>query len=220
VNESGSTSWRLRGGSGIRVARRRAPGVVRAPILVLGACLLGAVACASAPTTGDTGGSRTEETVASRGQANGPAAQDAAADVPLGDARAVHGTIDPATGARTEEPAVDERLHEPLRTEIQSGRLRQADEEYHADGGSLPTGFRVQVMATPDFAIATREASRLSGLLVGRFPVYVEYIDPYYKVRVGDFTSQEAAQPALGEVRGFGYADAWAVRTTIKKAPS
>jgi hypothetical protein len=184
------------------------------------AASLGVVACASAPTTGDSAGSRTEETVASRGAAEGRTSGNAASPLPLDDARAVHGTIDPATGARTEEPAVDERLHEPVRTEIQSGRLRQADEPYHADGGSLPTGFRVQVVATPDFGIASREASRLNGLLGGRFPVYVEYIDPYYKVRVGDFASQEAAQPALGEIRGLGYADAWAVRTTIKKAGS
>jgi hypothetical protein len=54
-------------------------------------------------------------------------------------------------------------------------------------------------------------------LLGGRYPVYVEFIDPYYKVRVGDFAGQEAAQPALAEVRGLGYADAWAVRTTIKQ---
>ncbi len=176
--------------------------------------ILAAAACASAPTTGDSKGGRTEEAVASRGQP----AHGAASAVPLDDARAVHGTIDPATGRRTAEAAVDERLHEPVRTEIQSGRLRQADEQYHADAGNLPTGFRVQVMATPDFGIAGSEASRLKGLLGGRFPVYVEYIDPYYKVRVGDFATQEAAQPALGEVRDLGYRDAWAVRTTIKKA--
>jgi SPOR domain len=180
--------------------------------------LVAAAACASAPTTGDSSGGRTEEVVASRDQPGGRPAQGVAAVGPLDDARAVHGTIDPATGRRTAQPAVNERLHEPVRTEIQSGRLRQADEPYHADAGNLPTGFRVQVMATPDFGIAGGVASRLKGLLGGRFPVYVEYIDPYYKVRVGDFATQEAAQPALGEVRALGYRDAWAVRTTIKQA--
>jgi hypothetical protein len=204
----------------VRLSDGRGPLVERAATLTLGVVVLAALACASAPTTGDSSGGRTEEAVASRGDTTGPAAQAAALPGPLDDARAVHGTIDPTTGRRTAEPAVGERLHEPVRTEIQSGRLRQADEPYHADGGSLPTGFRVQVMATPDFAIAGHEASRLKGLLGGRFPVYVEYIDPYYKVRVGDFATQEAAQPALGEVRGLGFDDAWAVRTTIKKGGS
>jgi hypothetical protein len=179
--------------------------------------ILAAAACASAPTTGDSSGGRTEEAVASRGKPDGQPAQGVVSPGPLADARAVHGTIDPTTGRRTAEPAVNERLHEPVRTEIQSGRLRQADEQYQAAAGNLPTGFRVQVMATPDFGIASGEASRLKGLLGGRFPVYVEYIDPYYKVRGGDFATQEAAQPALGEVRALGYRVAWAVRTTIKQ---
>jgi hypothetical protein len=181
--------------------------------------LLVATACASAPTTGESSGGRSEEAVPSRGGApEEQPAQDMASGGPLGDARALHGTIDPATGRRTVEPAVNERLREPVRTEIQSGRLLQADDGYHADEGALPTGYRVQVMATPDFGTAGAHASRLKELLGARYPVYIEYIDPYYKVRMGDFSTQEAAQPALAEVRGLGYADAWAVRTTIKKA--
>jgi hypothetical protein len=195
-----------------RVAARRHRGRSRAATAA--ALALAASACASAPTTGETGRGRTEETVAAQ---NEPAAQ-SPGPPPLDDARAVHGTIDPTTGRRTAEPAIGERLREPVRTEIQSGRLRQADEAYTPDAGTLPIGFRVQVMATPDFTTAGAEASHLKQRLGPSSAVYVEYIDPYYKVRVGDFATQEAAQATLDAVRGLGYRDAWAVRTTIKKA--
>lgn len=197
-----------------RVAARRQRGRSGAASAIAAALALAASACASASTTGETSRGRTEETVAAQ---NEPADQSAGLP-PLDDARAVHGTIDPTTGRRTAEPAIGERLREPLRTEIQSGRLRQADEEYTPDAGTLPIGFRVQVMATPDFTTAGAEASRLKQRLGESATVYVEYIDPYYKVRVGDFATQEAAQPTLDAVRGLGYRDAWAVRTTIKKA--
>ncbi|HEY7462293.1 MAG TPA: SPOR domain-containing protein [Gemmatimonadota bacterium] len=181
---------------------------------IAAALALAASACASAPTTGESSRGRTEETVAAGDQPATPSA----GLPPLDDARAVHGTIDPTTGRRTAEPAIGERLREPVRTEIQTGRLRQADEGYTSDAGTLPIGFRVQVMATPDFTTAGAEASRLKQRLGETAAVYVEYIDPYYKVRVGDFATQEAAQPTLDAVRGLGYRDAWAVRTTIKKA--
>jgi hypothetical protein len=176
--------------------------------------------CAPAATATGSRGERVEEAVATRGgervagrKAGGPAAS------PLpGDARAVHGTIDPATGERTARPAVDEQLREPRRTEIQTGRLRQAGEEYQPEAGELPYGYRIQVLAVPDFATASRLATDVKELLGGRLPVYLEFIDPYYKVRVGDFATQEEAQPALAQVRELGYRDAWAVRTTVKQA--
>ncbi|MFN2431828.1 MAG: SPOR domain-containing protein [Gemmatimonadota bacterium] len=187
------------------------------------ACL--ALAGCAAATSGGAGGGRTEEAVPTHAPGPRPAAplsepRDGApaAEAPLRDARAVHGTIDPATGRRTEEPALEGRLREPRRAELQAGRIRQAAAEYEPSGGELPYGYRVQVVASPDFATASRQAAQVNELLGGRLPVYVELIEPFYKVRVGDFASQEAAQPALSELRSLGFPDAWAVRTTIKQA--
>lgn len=191
--------------------------------------LAGCVPPASARGGGN--GDRTEEQVATRGgegtsgSAVDPAgsggsgdAGSTAADLPVSDAQAVYGTIDPATGRRTADAAVGQRLREPRRVEIQSGRLRQAPAEFHPEAGELPYGFRVQVAADADFARASREAARMKELLGGRYPVYLEFIDPYYKLRVGDFATQVDAQPALGEIRALGYADAWTVRTTIQRS--
>lgn len=193
---------------------------------LLAAASLAGVFAACAPAVSSTaGGGRAEEQVATR--RDPPSRADSAAapvtggsdtPLPLRDARAVHGTIDPATGRRTAEPAVGARLREPKRVEIQTGRLRQASEEYEPGSGQLPYGYRIQVTAKADFAAAGREATRIKELLGGRYPVYLEFIDPWYKVRVGDFSTVEAAQPALGDIRRLGYPDAWPVRTTIKAA--
>jgi septal ring-binding cell division protein DamX len=168
--------------------------------------------CAPAATGSREG--RTEEAVATRAPAAAPAPADAG---PLGDARAVHGTSDPATGRRTEEPAIDHQAREPRRSDLQAGRIRQAAEAYQ-EGGELPYGYRVQVVASPEYETASGQAARVNELLAGRLPVYVELVDPWYKVRVGDFVTQEAAQPTVEELRELGFADAWAVHTTIKQA--
>jgi hypothetical protein len=208
------------------------------------------VACAPAAKSSSSGRERIEEQVAARAEPGRgpideqvPASRDSiradtpqdsvepaepgrrpqdetAAAILLEGGHAVHGTIDPVTGRRTARPAVEQRLEEPRRTEIQAGRLRQPGGVGEPRPEELPQGYRVQVLASPDFAVATREATRLNELLGGRLPVYVEFIDPYYKVRVGDFATIERAQPLLAEIRALGYSDAWSVRTTIKQGGS
>ncbi len=177
--------------------------------------------CAPATTSGSRGvAGRTEEEVAARRvPAAEAAAESAQRDGGLGDAKAVHGTIDPVTGERTEQPAIEARVVEPVRGEIQAGRLRQAGEEYAPAAGEIPYGWRIQVYADASFVKASAQAGRTKELVEGSLPVYVEFIDPYYKVRVGDFADQEAARPALDRMRALGFSDAWSVRTTIKAGP-
>ncbi len=83
---------------------------------------------------------------------------------------------------------------------------------------TLADGFRVQVFATADRAIADSEA-QLAG---GRFgaPAYVDLDGGMYKVRVGDFVTRAEADKALAAIRR-NYADAWVVATKIrvKRAP-
>jgi hypothetical protein len=50
-------------------------------------------------------------------------------------------------------------------------------------------------------------------------PVYVERDDPWFKVRVGDFAARPAAERLRDELVEMGWADAWAVQTTIRTAP-
>ncbi len=74
-------------------------------------------------------------------------------------------------------------------------------------------GYRVQVMA----ALKEENANRLAEELRSKIdkPVYIEYIAPYYKVRVGDFLSREEAERFRDTLRSMGYYDAFIVETLI-----
>lgn len=87
-----------------------------------------------------------------------------------------------------------------------------------AGGEALATGWRVQVLATPDRAIAERYAGGLAPLLGGE-PIYVEWVQPWWKVRVGDFGSREPAERLRERLVARGIPEAWTVRTTIRTAP-
>lgn len=194
------------------LARAALAGAALAPLLTL--------ACA---TAGSGGGERVEEQVAVRRTAAGgersETALPAGARSPaVGETRAVHGRVDPRTGGRTAQPAVDLTLREPRRLDVQAGRVSRAADAYHVETGRLAWGFRVQIAAETDYGEAASAAARVKERVGDRFPVYVEYVEPWYKVRVGDFGDEEAARALLDELRGAGWADAWTVRTTIADA--
>jgi hypothetical protein len=87
------------------------------------------------------------------------------------------------------------------------------------EGARLATGWRVQVFASRTQPEAAARATRVQAALGDRVPVYVERDDPWFKVRVGDFSDRPAAERLREELVGLGYGDAWAVRTTIRTAP-
>lgn len=115
---------------------------------------------------------------------------------------------DTLAGARPDTTRVE-------RETVLTGAVRAA-------GGGMPerlvTGYRVQVFAAVDrpaaAAIATRVQERLGGP-----PVYVEWDDPWHKVRVGDFDTREAAEPLRLRLIELGYPEAWTVQTTIRTVP-
>ncbi len=75
-------------------------------------------------------------------------------------------------------------------------------------------GYRVQIFATLKKEKAQYIASRARKVLSR--PVYVEYIPPFYKVRVGDFRNREDAEEYRDYLRANGYPDAFVVETEIK----
>ncbi|HET7692207.1 MAG TPA: SPOR domain-containing protein [Gemmatimonadota bacterium] len=86
-------------------------------------------------------------------------------------------------------------------------------------GEALATGWRVQVYASRSQAEASATATRVQDALGGLAPVYVERDDPWFKVRVGDFTDRAGAETVRQRLTGLGWPDAWAVRTTIRTLP-
>jgi cell division septation protein DedD len=74
-------------------------------------------------------------------------------------------------------------------------------------------GYRVQIGAYGSQAEANAMANRARGILTKS--VYVQYVAPYYKVRVGDFTSKYEATQYKDQIRRTSYRDAWVVESEI-----
>ena len=74
-------------------------------------------------------------------------------------------------------------------------------------------GFRVQIFASSTQNNADRVAADARSAFNDR--VYVEYIAPYYKVRVGDCLTREEAEIMKNKARTLGYRGAFVIETMI-----
>jgi hypothetical protein len=75
-------------------------------------------------------------------------------------------------------------------------------------------GYRVQVAACE-----SREIAEALGAEAGarvEASVYVEHDGPFYKVRVGDCTTEKECLGLRDRLRQAGYPSAWTVRTRIQ----
>lgn len=90
--------------------------------------------------------------------------------------------------------------------------LTPSDSAAAAD--SLPHSFfRVQLSTSQLFGEARR--AQVVAEEIFDQPVYLDYEVPYFKVRVGDFTSRAAAEDYQRQAQGIGYSDAWVVSVVI-----
>ena len=74
-------------------------------------------------------------------------------------------------------------------------------------------GFRIQVFAG-SYINALKVKETLEKTLTQ--PVYVEYLPPYYKVRIGDFLTRDQAKVLLPKIKALGYTDAFIVESEIQ----
>lgn len=74
-------------------------------------------------------------------------------------------------------------------------------------------GFRVQLYSTPDYyaALSVRDEA---GVKLSE-DIYVDYEQPYYKIRAGNFTNREKAEEIKNLAKSIGYADAWVIQTKV-----
>jgi len=75
-------------------------------------------------------------------------------------------------------------------------------------------GYRVQIFATTSQESADRLAEEARAKLIEG--VYIEYLPPFYKVRVGDCLTQQEAQNLKERIINAGFQDAFVVETKIK----
>jgi cell division septation protein DedD len=74
-------------------------------------------------------------------------------------------------------------------------------------------GFRVQIFASNTEENANRVAEDARGAFNDR--VYIEYVAPYYKVRVGDYLTREEIEPVKNKALSLGYRGAFIVETMV-----
>lgn len=86
-------------------------------------------------------------------------------------------------------------------------------------GRTLATGWRVQVFASRAEADAAAVATRARRATGDAVPVYVEWDDPWYKVRAGDHSDRAEAERLRERLTQLGWPEAWVVRTTIRTVP-
>ncbi|MBD3234201.1 MAG: hypothetical protein GF315_10815 [candidate division Zixibacteria bacterium] len=77
--------------------------------------------------------------------------------------------------------------------------------------------YRVQIFASRLLQEAEQVEAEVSGLFDE--PVHLDYDEPYYKVRIGDFRTLEEGEEYLGKVRDLGYDSAWVVRVELQESP-
>ncbi len=108
--------------------------------------------------------------------------------------------FDPS-GYREPAPPTETAVEHDVPEDLMEGR---------ADSGVRTTaqGYRVQVFTTLDKNVAVQQEEGAKawwrenrdnapgGLFAGDLPVAVVYIQPYYRVRIGNFTSRDAAERA------------------------
>ncbi len=106
------------------------------------------------------------------------------------------------------------------RETVVTGYVRAAGTAGGPDAAEAPgaaafvAGWRIQVFAARDEATATQVARRAGDAVEG-VPVYVEPEESWFKVRLGDFATREAAEPLRERLIGLGWTEAWAVPTMV-----
>jgi len=80
--------------------------------------------------------------------------------------------------------------------------------------------YRVQIFTSRLYAEANRERALADEIF--NLPVHLDYEVPYYKLRVGDFTTRDEAEDMVSEIRAIGYRNAWVARVIqrIHEAPA
>lgn len=75
-------------------------------------------------------------------------------------------------------------------------------------------GFRIQCFASSQIERVRSEQKQLE--LKIKFPLYIVFNAPYYKLLVGDFVKKNDAENAMAKLKEMGYGDCWVARSKIE----
>ncbi|MBN2089330.1 SPOR domain-containing protein [candidate division KSB1 bacterium] len=121
---------------------------------------------------------------------------------------------------KTEMPPVSQPVSKPSTTTgLKQTQTPAVDTLTTSRVRELVPGWRVQICALADESAARRLQQRAEDVFekYQSFKVYLTYDSPYYKVRIGDFTSRTEADRLKTIAIQKGFPDAWVVRTNVLK---
>ncbi|HUX83905.1 MAG TPA: SPOR domain-containing protein [Chitinophagaceae bacterium] len=117
-----------------------------------------------------------------------------------------------ALGAAAQEGSVN--VHADPRLEV----LIRSQIDYNTQAATHPKGFRVEAMITP----SRSKAEQVKAQMLRQFPQYRTYLiyqDPYFRVRLGDFKTREAAAPLQDQVSQLFTGGVFTVPDQINSSP-
>jgi len=100
-------------------------------------------------------------------------------------------------------------------TTVESSSIAVAQDSTINNETEMVDGYRVQILAIAE-ETAAREM-RKEAILKQDRDVYLEFKNPYYKVRVGDCISRADAEKLQQDLVEKGFLDAWVIRTKVFK---
>jgi hypothetical protein len=75
------------------------------------------------------------------------------------------------------------------------------------------SGFRVQLISTQDINEALKVRTQADSLY--NLPVYIDFESPNYKVRIGNYATNDEAQTAQRRMQNQGFKFAWVVPSKV-----
>ena len=78
-------------------------------------------------------------------------------------------------------------------------------------------GYRIQLGAFSDMEAAEELAGKARAVFGSRYPVYVRFYSPYWKVQAGDCANRDEAQRLREFMRRNGYPDSFIVQSGIQR---
>ncbi len=89
-----------------------------------------------------------------------------------------------------------------------------AHQRSHQDSATGPVQvYRIQIYNSNTYGPALKEFSVANEVFDGN--TWLDYEVPYYKIRVGNFSTREEAEQYLPTVNDAGYPEAWVVRVNV-----
>lgn len=105
----------------------------------------------------------------------------------------------------------------PLRT-IRPGLDASLRDTARADSAAGPIEvFRVEIFTSRLYGEANRELAIAREIF--SLPIHLDYEVPYYRLRVGDFSTRTEAERMIESIRSIGYPNPWVARAIRKSQP-